>query len=214
MKYLLITTLIFLTTSCLVYSQNLTANDEFERFRKLRDESFRKPGVSPLLRIDLEKFNGLNYFPFDERLRIKAVFMKTGENRSFLMPTSTGGTRKYLKLGELKFSLSGREFVLGAYTYEWAPDHPLANEEAVDLFVPFRDLSNGDETYGGGRYVYLRKPADGQESILDFNTAHNPNCAYGNNSFACTLPPKENFLQIQITAGEKKFVSLGEKTAH
>jgi uncharacterized protein (DUF1684 family) len=193
-------------------AQERTAADEFQSFWKLHEKSFRDPQATPLLPDDFAKFTGLKYFAFDERFRVKARFVKTGERKSFLMPTSTGGTRKYLKIGDLIFEFDGREFSLGGYVYEWAPDHPKAKEPVIDLFIPFRDLTNGGETYSAGRYLYVSLPKSGEEAaILDFNRAYNPNCAYGNESFTCTLPPKENFLPIEIRAGEKKFSVSGKE---
>jgi uncharacterized protein len=49
------------------------------------------------------------------------------------------------------------------------------------IFLPFRDLSNNHETYGGGRTVLdTIKHADlGQQDgrlVIDFNYAYNPSC--------------------------------------
>lgn len=155
--------------------------------------------VSPLGSKDFQEFKGLSYFDFDKTFRIEANFAKTLDTKAFLIPTSTGGSRKYLKIGDLSFKINGKDFSLSAFSRE--------EKNVKDLFVPFKDLSNGEETYSAGRYVYLKMPKDGEAAILDFNLAYNPSCAYGNEAFACTLPPKENFLQVEIKAGEKKFIS-------
>lgn len=205
---------LILLGSFAVFAQNQPPDYETKVFREIHDKGIRNPETTPLLPIDLQNFKGLNYFDFDAKYRIKANFVKTTERKSFLMPTSTGGSRKYLKIGDLSFELNGKSFSLGAYAFEWASDHPKAKEEITQVFIPFKDLTNGEETYSAGRYVYARIPKDGEDAILDFNLAINPNCAYGNESFACTLPPKENFLQVEIKAGEKKFISLNEKSTH
>lgn len=57
------------------------------------------------------------------------------------------------------------------------------------------------ETYGGGRYIDLNIPA-GKTIIIDFNKAYSPSCAY-NYNYSCPIPPKENDLDIAITAGVK-----------
>jgi uncharacterized protein len=208
MRNLLVSILIFLIIAVPVLSQNTDGPGEFRNFWEIRDRALRNKGLSPLLPADFEKFEGLKYFAFDENYRLKAKLIKSTETKTFLIPTSLGGTRKYLKIGDLKFKLNGNEFTLGAYLNEF-----LAADASADLFVPFKDLTNGDETYSAGRYVYLRKPKDNEEAVLDFNIAFNPNCAY-NTNFACTLPPKENFLQVEIKAGEKRFVSLSGKSTH
>ena len=64
----------------------------------------------------------------------------------------------------------------------------------------FRDLTTGQETYPGGRFLYADMPVNG-EVVLDFNKAHSPPCAF--TPFAtCPLPPKENHLGVRIEAGE------------
>ncbi len=205
MRHWLLSILILLTIFGVVCSQNQSDDYDTNTFRELRDKDFRNPDLTPLLQNDFANFKGLNYFAFDNNYRIKASFVKSTETKSFLMPTSTGKSKKYLKIGDLSFKLNGNEFSLGAYFFEYAPDHPKAKEELIDVFVPFKDLTNISETYNAGRYVYVRLPKSSDVAVLDFNLAYNPSCAYGNENFSCTLPPKENFLQVEIKAGEKKY---------
>ncbi len=193
--------LILLAICGIGYSQNMTPLDEFQRIREMQEKSLRNPATTPLLPSDRANFNGLSYFDFDQNYRVKAKFVKTDDKKIFLMPTSTGGSRKYLKTGTLIFKLNGQDYSLSAFK------SATETEESRDLFIPYRDLTNGKETYGAGRYVYVLKPKNGDEVILDFNWSHNPSCAYGNSSFACTLPPKENYLSVGIKAGEKKYIS-------
>ena len=69
------------------------------------------------------------------------------------------------------------------------------------LFLPYTDLTNGFESYGGGRYIDLTIP-DCNEIIIDFNKSYAPSCAY-NHSYSCPVPPKENHLNVRIEAGVK-----------
>ncbi len=69
------------------------------------------------------------------------------------------------------------------------------------LFIPFKDKTNGKETYEGGRYIDAEIMAD-YKMILDFNMAYHPSCAY-NDKFICALPPRENTLDIEVHAGER-----------
>jgi uncharacterized protein (DUF1684 family) len=71
------------------------------------------------------------------------------------------------------------------------------------LFLPFLDNTNGDTTYGGGRYIDLRIP-EGDTIEIDFNKAYNPYCAY-NSRYSCPIVPRENYLDTNIEAGVKKF---------
>ena len=73
------------------------------------------------------------------------------------------------------------------------------------LFVPFTDITTGDETYGSGRYIdILTTDIVNNSAVLDFNKAYNPYCAY-TTGYNCPVPPKENYLPVAINAGEKTF---------
>ena len=69
------------------------------------------------------------------------------------------------------------------------------------MFIPFRDATSGKETYGAGRYIDM---AESEQYVIDFNTAYNPFCVY-NENYSCPIPPKENWLAVEIKAGEKNF---------
>jgi uncharacterized protein len=98
-----------------------------------------------------------------------------------------------VKVGTLSFTLAGAPYKLSAF-----------GERVGDvrrLWVPFRDLTSGLETYGGGRYLDLDQTATGLYD-LDFNRAYNPYCVY-DASWICPYPPSENRLEIAIRAGER-----------
>lgn len=196
MKFAVLTIFLAFSLACSASGQDEAS--EVKRFREVRDKSFRNPNETPLVGEDFSKFKGLEYFDVNEKFIVKARFEKTTDEQVFMMPTSTGTSRKYFKRGILRFALDGRDFSLTAFQSE------AAAKKNVTLFVPFKDLTNGSETYGAGRYLDIKTPADA-EVVLDFNFAFNPSCAYGNEQFACALPPRENFLQTEIKAGEKIF---------
>ena len=66
------------------------------------------------------------------------------------------------------------------------------------------DATNGPDTYGGGRFVYLPAPNEEGLTIVDFNRAYNPPCAF-NPFTTCPIPLPENRLAIKVLAGEKKY---------
>jgi uncharacterized protein (DUF1684 family) len=82
------------------------------------------------------------------------------------------------------------------------------------LFLPFKDLTSGHESYGGGRYLFdtvkntdglsLEMTAGSSEVIIDFNYAYNPSCAY-DDRWSCPLAPHENWLKIPVRAGEQRY---------
>jgi hypothetical protein len=89
--------------------------------------------------------------------------------------------------------LNGKEHVLGIYK----------SILSDILFIPFKDRTNGKETYDGGRYIDA-EILPGYKMVLDFNMAYHPSCAY-NEKFICVLPPRENMLEIEIRVGEKNY---------
>jgi uncharacterized protein (DUF1684 family) len=109
------------------------------------------------------------------------------------MPTSTGEVRKEERVGVLQFVLKGQPLTLAAFRE--------AGTDMTHLFVPFRDLTSGTETYQAGRYLNLERTATGLYNI-DFNRAYNPYCYYSP-KFDCPYPPPENRLTIPVRAGQR-----------
>ena len=197
-------TILLLSLACFAKAQESNEAGKVERFREERDKAFRIANQTPLLPEDFLKFKGLEYFDVDTKFVVKAKLEKTSDPQIFMMPTSVGTTRKYFKYGVLTFELGGKSLSLNVYRSEAS-----AKTNGM-LFLPFRDLTNGKDTYGAGRYLDIKIPS-GEEAILDFNFAYNPSCAYGSSNFSCAIPPKQNFLQIEIKAGEKIFHYSAQK---
>ncbi len=184
-------------------AQTFYGSTDTKLFRLGRDKEFRNKTESPLKEEDFPKFVGLNYFDEDKKYIVKADFKRTSDEKYFQMPTSSGKSKKFVKYGVLTFSLNGKKHLLNVYQAD-AEVLKKFPEYADLLFVPFKDLTSGNETYGGGRYIDLKMPKGGK-AVLNFNNAYNPNCAYGSEKYNCPIPPKENFLQTEIKAGEKKY---------
>ena len=110
------------------------------------------------------------------------------------MPTSSGEVRKEERVGVLEFRLKGQPLTLSAF-------HEAGSPDMTHLFVPFRDLTSGTETYQAGRYLDLERTPTGLYNI-DFNRAYHPYCYY-NSKFDCPYPPAENRLTIPVRAGER-----------
>lgn len=146
---------------------------------------------------EIVHFGGVDYFPFNRAFQLEATF-EVDKGKKFKMPTSTDRKPWYRRYGYITFQVQGKTYSLTAY-------QNLALKKSKEfknyLFVPFRDLTSGISTYGGGRYLDLHIP-DGTTLILDFNTAYNPYCAYSYR-YSCPIPPSENTLPIAIPAGEK-----------
>ena len=76
-------------------------------------------------------------------------------------------------------------------------------DEDEYMRLDFKDATNGDTTYKGGRFLVAEMPRNGK-IIVDFNRAYNPPCAYTDYA-TCPLPPLENYLPFRVEAGEKAF---------
>ena len=174
--------------------------ERLTRYRDNVDFRFRDRILSPLPEADRAAFAGLDYYEPVPELALPARFVAASDRSVFAMPTYDRRTLRYSHQGTVMVSLEGRMVRLKAFRRE-------ADDGRNDfLLVPFRDPTNGTETYAGGRYIELPLPLSAQP-MLDFNRAANPLCAY-DPSYACPIPPPENRLTVPIRAGEKRYRPL------
>ena len=170
---------------------------QLNKFRSEKNRSFRQSEQSPLSAPQKAKFDSLKYYSGDPALIPHADITRNETPDTILLQTSDNKSEKYLNWGEVKFTINEAPQQLRIYL--------KANGTDSTLFIPFTDLTNGRETYGGGRYLDAAIPKLNEPEItLDFNRAYNPYCAY-NNEYSCPVPPAENRLQVAIPAGEKSF---------
>lgn len=172
---------------------------QLKRERQEKNRFFILHPQSPLPIEDKKKLKaGLDYFPPDTIYRFELELHEHRDKNTFKMSYTRSEEKEFIRWSEFKFKSSSKNCTLQAYKND--PDEDR-------LFVPFRDASNGKETYGAGRYIDLEadrhRTADGKW-ILDFNLAYNPWCAYSE-SYTCPFVPPENWLKIPIRAGEKKY---------
>lgn len=183
--------------SCAQDKQPIQGETEFQR--NLNAE-FKDASRSPLKQKDRREFTGLDFFKFDSLYVVEATFTKSIDEKPFQMKTTTDRLPTYLKYGEVTFDLKGESYTLNVYQ-----DQDLMNEDGFEdyLFLPFLDDTNGDETYGGGRYIDLSIP-EGEVMTIDFNTAYNPYCAY-DEKYSCPIVPRENYVDAEVRAGVMAF---------
>ena len=163
-------------------------------FRAAKDTDFRNAPGEPVPRESADRLIPLSYFPPDLDYVVPATLKLAPERDVIEMPTSTSEVRKEERVGMLEFTVKGHQLTLSAFVEAGAKD--------VDrLFVPFRDLTSGTETYQAGRYIDLERTPTGIYNI-DFNRAYHPYCYY-NSKFDCPYPPHENRLPVPIRAGER-----------
>ncbi|MFC7114077.1 DUF1684 domain-containing protein [Natronoarchaeum sp. GCM10025703] len=179
------------------------SNTEFDvdvwkqELRAQRDEKDRflaEHRQSPIPPEERDEFDG-QYFDPDPEYRVDAAVTVHEDPAPITMETSADTEVRYLRVLTLAFIVNGTEQTLHAYQQEGDDGY----------FVPFRDKTTGQQTYSGGRYIEFETDRDlerGDEITLDLNLAYSPFCAYSD-TFACPLPPKENWLDVVIPAGEK-----------
>ena len=187
--------------SFFVSGQNSVAIEESKMAQVELNEEFSNPETSILTEEDFLVFKGLKFYPLDEKYIVEAQFVRTPDEKPFLMPTTTARLPEYVKYGEVHFTLDETDLVLDIFKSTKAYDEPGYDDY---LFLPFTDLTSGDGSYGGGRYLDLRIP-EGETITIDFNKAYNPYCAY-NHKYSCPIPPKQNDLLVRVEAGVKDFV--------
>ena len=167
-----------------------------ERERKEKDKFFVTDWQSPIPLEERAKFKGLAYYLPDPNYRFELELNEHKNKKILQIQDTTGNVRNFIKWGEFRFGLSGKEYTLQAYK---------SDPREEKLFVPFKDITNDKETYGAGRYLdfdYERDRTINGKWILDFNKAYNPWCAYSIN-YACPFVAPENWLKAPIFAGEK-----------
>jgi uncharacterized protein len=143
----------------------------------------------------------LNFFPINENYRITARFEKVTNGSWFSMETSGITKQVYRVYGTIHFTIHDTAVQLNIYQSQRLM---VTDEYKEHLFLPFTDLTSGEETYDAGRYIDLTfANITGDKVIIDFNKAYNPYCAYAEGKYNCPIPPKENNLNIAIPAGEK-----------
>jgi uncharacterized protein len=180
-----------------LFAQDFKA--EIEKHREEYKAEFLKSANAPLKQ---EDFQFLNFYEPNEKFKVECEFVATKKGKPFELPTSAGKTKTYVKFGELRFEIDGQKHKLAVYQSLGLKIIPQYRDY---LFIPFKDLTNGKESYGGGRYLDLRmKQLEGDKIYLDFNKAYNPYCAFSE-GYSCPIPPKENHLKVAIEAGEKNF---------
>ncbi len=180
------------------------------RFREARDEIFAHHPQSALDEEQRRSFQGLNYFPYNPAMCVVAGVDSGVEPIILTVAMNAEESMTMTTVARLHFTVEGQAVALSLY---WL------NVYGGGLFLPFRDTTCPNESYGGGRYLFdtikgsdfLPAPgALGRERVLlDFNYAYNPSCAY-NDRWVCPLAPPENRLNVPIRAGERKFKHWGE----
>lgn len=150
----------------------------------------------------IEAFDSIDTYDYDPDWVIEAQFTPVDTDRTvpFEHIRDNGGTRELVVPGDITFTLHGVDHRLAAF------------DDAGSLLLVFGDATNGTETYGAGRFLFVPRPPEefgtAGTVILDFNRAFVPPCGFSA-QYNCPMPPPQNRFAEPIRAGEKNVVFLG-----
>lgn len=191
--------ILFLALSFSLAAQAQSYAEQVLASRKEKEASFINNPLGP---VKADQVQYVNYFPVKEAYKVTATVELLQNEKSFRMPTYDGTSNAYKRYAVFTFELNGQQQQLTAYQSAALFQNPAYKDH---LFVPFLDATNGNETYAGGKYLDLSiADIKNGKITIDFNLAYNPYCAYSN-GYRCPVPPKENFLNTAILAGEKAY---------
>ena len=184
----------------------MAANDPavaLGHWRTVRESLFREHPQSPVPAAERSGFRA-RHFDHDPRLRFTVPVQPAPVDDpgalALELPNSGSDSLSFKRIGVVGLPFPDGEQRLSVF---WLAGY------AGGLFIPFRDATNGTQTYGAGRYLVdaakshdLGKDEATGELILDFNFATQPSCAF-DPKWACPLAPPENRLDIEVRAGER-----------
>lgn len=169
---------------------------EIKTFQAEQNEHYLARKSSPLTRKERRAFTGHKFYPIDLSYVVKARFERFEKEDTIVLMSSAGNKKYYAPYAKLYFKIGNTPCELTAYQSFRLRE---SNEYKDYLLLPFRDVTSGKTSYGGGRYLDILIP-DSDEIMLNFNLAYNPYCAY-TTGYNCTIPPEENTLSVEIKSG-------------
>ena len=165
-------------------------------------KAFQKTYVSTHEVVKAANRKFFRFYIADKTYAVQCTFEKSTDTTVVVMKTSGKKIpqKDFIRYGKLLFTI--HDTALQLTVYQSNLQTPLTKNY---LFIPFADVTSGDETYGSGRYIdLLITDIKNNTALIDFNKAYNPYCVY-NDGYNCPLPPRENYLAVRIKAGEKNF---------
>ncbi len=134
----------------------------------------------------LEKFKGFERYAYKPEFKLKGLFTYFDQEVEEEVQSQLGVGANTKFIGKVSFSIEGKPYEL---------------DVGQNGFTMVNDLTSGDNTYGGGRYIYLDLPETDGEVEIDMNRLYNPPCSFS--AFTtCLYPPRQNHLAVEIDAGE------------
>jgi uncharacterized protein (DUF1684 family) len=203
---LMILTLLFGLTDCSKEELGTEYYSSIEEHRRKTDSLFRFSETSPFKRDDSVTYTGIKWFDIDPQFVFKSRLIKHEKPDTVIVLGTKGEERSQIKYGWFEFDYKKVKYKINVYKYLESDITPGREMLKNYLAVWFRDKTTGKETYEVGRYLEVEEESTNPNYLytLDFNKAYNPYCAY-TPIYSCAIPRKEDYLDLKITAGEKKY---------
>ena len=138
-----------------------------------------------------DNFEGFPRYEVKREWVREARFIPHAEEKTIRVVNVLGDEIDRESPGKVEFTINGKLYSLDAF------------EARSGLFLMFADETNKTDTYQAGRYMIIDFPDDDNRTVIDFNKAYNPPCAFSKFT-TCQLPPPQNRLDVAIAAGEKR----------
>lgn len=199
-KYFLFLALLIMLASC---GKNYTPEQEayikkIEDFRAKKNDEMKNDPSSPFNFKGKVEFHNLNYFDVDPAFVFMSKLSEYEKKDTVTIFGTKGEPRKAVRIGYVQFNREGKNYKISVY-------EGTAKTGQTYHSIWFTDLTTNKESYGVGRYLDFELVSDPNYLYeVDFNLAYNPYCAYSSN-YSCAIPTKEDFIPVEINAGEKKF---------
>ncbi|MEV1024121.1 DUF1684 domain-containing protein [Streptomyces sp. NPDC050264] len=139
----------------------------------------------------IQDFERVDAFPYDPKWVLDATYTPVEGARlvAFEHLRDNGGTREKVVPGDIALTVDGIAYTLSAF------------DDDGTLLLVFGDPTNGDSTYGAGRFLFVEHTGEGRVR-LDFNRAFVPPCGFSD-QYNCPMPPRQNRFHLPVEAGEK-----------
>lgn len=181
--------------------QFATYADQINKERSVKDMMFKDPKTSPLASDSLSNFQGLDYYPPDEKYRFAGTLSQSEANETVPLATTSGKTVNVEKYGDVEFEFEGNECRLPVFKTNNLDEFADISGE---LFIAFKDPTNGTETHPDGRYLMVTATPGTSAVEIDFNRAFNPKNAYSK-TYESLIPPDAAKLKPSSKSGQRKF---------
>jgi uncharacterized protein (DUF1684 family) len=171
---------------------------EVESYRQEKNDFMKNNPASPFSQDSTIKFEPLNYYAVDPAFVFKCKLNEYPQKDTIIIFGTKGEERKAIRYGYITFNYRNKPFRMNVYKGTTAQ-----GQEYYSIW--FTDKTTGNDTYGVGRYIdFDINPDSSYVYTIDFNLAYNPYCAYSA-KYSCAIPTKEDYIDLAVTAGEKKY---------